>query len=162
MDLDAQLQVLIDDAPQDGVTPQLVAAIAPLLKTIATQLRHSQYYILQNLEQEWMLTTINNRTNSGLQKNVIYAFPRLQDVSSIATTELDPQLIAIPLPVTNILFQLAAIEQVDSIVFFETPGDTTQGVEVQREDLQHLIQLQLKQDFSTPNDSSNQLPPDIA
>ncbi len=28
MNLDEQIQLLIDDAPQDGVTPRIVAAIA--------------------------------------------------------------------------------------------------------------------------------------
>jgi hypothetical protein len=157
MDLQAQIQLLIDNAPQDGITPQIVAAIAPVLSAIASSLRHPQYYILQHLESGWVLTTLSNRTNPDLEKRVIYAFPTLQDVPSSASAGLDPQIIAAPLPVTHILFQLVALEPVDSIVFFETPGISNNGVEIQRSELQNLIQQQLQQ-----HRSSSQIPPNIA
>ena len=153
MDLDEQIQSLIDNAPQDGITPGIVAAIAPGLKLLAKQLRHSQYYILQNFEQDWVLTTLSNRVNPALEKRVIYAFSTIQDVSGGSAAGLDPEVIAVPIPVTQILFQLIALETVDSIIFFETPGDLTTGIEIRREDLEKLIQVQLKQ---------NSLPPDIA
>lgn len=161
MNLDKQIQLLIDDAPQDGITPQVVVEIAPVLKLLAEQLRHFQYYILQNLEQQWVLTTLTNRAKPNVEKRVIYAFPTLQDVSVASTTGIDPNVIAVPIPVTHILFQLTALETVDSIVFLETPGDLNNGIEVRREDLQNLIQVQLKQN-SPPNATRNQIPPDIA
>ncbi|WP_017319263.1 hypothetical protein [Mastigocladopsis repens] len=157
MDLQAQIQLLIKNAPQDGVIPQLVTAIAPVLSAIAVELRHSQYYILQNMEEGWVLTTLSNRANPQLEKRVIYAFPTIQDVPVRSSAGLDPQLIAAPIPVTHILFQLVAMEPVDSIVFFETPGINTDSVEVRRSDLQHLIQQQLQQ-----NRPKRQIPPDIA
>ncbi len=156
MNLDQQIQVLIDNAPPDGVTPQMVAAIAPGLKLLAGKLGHSQYYILQNLDQEWVLTTLSNRADPGVQKRVIYAFPSLQAVPASAATGLD-QVIAVPMPVTHILFQMVALETLDSTVFFDTPGSLTTGTEVRREDIQNLIQVQLKQ--ITP---PSRLPPDIA
>ncbi|WP_250122510.1 hypothetical protein [Chroococcidiopsis sp. CCMEE 29] len=157
MNLDEQIQVLIDNAPQDGVMPRVVAAIAPALQLLAKKFRHFQYYILQNLDQDWVLTTLSNRANPDVEKRVIYAFPTLKDVSAVSAAKLDPQVIAVPIPITHILFQLAALETVDSIVFFETPGDLNTGVEVRREDLQHVIQVQLKQ-----NPFPNQIPHDIA
>jgi hypothetical protein len=157
MDLKAQIQLLIDNAPNDGITPQLVTAIAPVLSAIAQRLRHSQYYILQNLEEDWVLTTLSNRANPDLEKCVIYAFPTLQDVSLSSNAGLDPQVIAVPIPITHILFQLVALEPVDSIVFFETPGMSTNAVEIQRTELQHLIQKKLH-----PKDSRTQIPPNIA
>jgi len=157
MDLQAQIQLLIDNAPQDGVTPQLVTAIAPVLSATTQKLRHSQYYILQNREENWVLTTLSNRANPQLEKRVIYAFPTLQDVPLRSSAGLDPQLIAAPIPVIHILFQLVAMEPVDSIVFFETPGMTTDSVEIRRADLQNLIQQQLQQ-----NRPKRQIPPDIA
>ncbi len=156
MNLDQQIQVLIDNAPQDGVTPQIVAAIAPGLKLLAGKLGHSQYYILQNFEQDWVLTTLSNRADPGVQKRVIYAFPSLQAIPAIAATGLD-QVIAVPMPVTHILFQMVALETLDSTVFFDTPGNLTTGTEVRREDIQNLIQVQLKQ-INPPS----RLPPDIA
>lgn len=162
MDLEEQIQLLIDNAPQDGITPQVVAAIAPGLKLLAGSLRHSQYYILQNFDQDWVLTTLSNRTNPAVEKYVIYAFPTLQDVPIATAAGLDPQVIAVPIPVTQILFQLVALETVDSIIFFETPGDLSSGIEVLREDIQNLIQVQLKQNLSAPIAFPSQLPPDIA
>ncbi len=157
MDLEAQIQLLIDNAPRDGITPNLIAAIAPALRAIAQKLRYSQYYILQNSESSWVLTTLSNRANSGLEKRVIYAFPTIQDVSLISPAGLDPQMLAKIIPVTHILFQLVALEPVDSIVFLETPGKTTHTVEIRRTDLEKLMQKQLRQQRSP-----KQIPPDIA
>ena len=157
MDLEAQIQLLIDNAPRDGITPHLVAAIAPALRAIAQKLRYSQYYILQNSESSWVLTTLSNRANPGLEKRVVYAFPTIQDVSLISPAGLDPQMLAKIIPVTHILFQLVALEPVDSIVFLETPGKTTHTVEIRRTDLEKLMQQQLRQQRSP-----KQIPPDIA
>ncbi|WP_375510965.1 hypothetical protein [uncultured Nostoc sp.] len=157
MDLETQIQLLIDNAPRDGITPNLIAAIAPALRAIAQKLRHSQYYILQNSESSWVLTTLSNLTNPGLEKCVVYAFPTIQDVSLISPAGLDPQMLAKIIPVTHILFQLVALEPVDSIIFLETPGKTTHTVEIRRTDLEKLMQQQLRQQRSP-----KQIPPDIA
>lgn len=160
MDLDQQIQVLIDDAPQDGVTPQVVKAIAPVLKLLGAKLRYLQYYILQSMDRDWVVTTLSDRSNRKITKNVIYAFPTLKDASA-ATDAEDPQVVAIPIPITHLLFQLFALETVDSIIFFDRPGDLNTGIEIKRTDLQNLIQ-QLQQNSSTPNSPFNQIPPDIA
>lgn len=157
MDLKTQVQLLINNAPRDGITPHLVSAIAPALIAIAKKLRHSQYYILQNAEERWVLTTLSNRAHPGLEKRVIYAFPTIQDVSLISPAGLDPQMLGKIVPVTHILFQLLALEPVDSIVFLETPGQTTHTVEIQRSELQNILQNQMKQ-----HEVSKQIPPDIA
>ncbi len=162
MNLDEQIQLLIDNAPQDGVTPQAIAVIAPGLKLLAGRLRHSQYYILQNFEQDWVLTTLSHRSAPGIEKRVIYGFPTLQDVSASSTAGLDPQVIAVPIPVTHILFQMFALETVDSTIFFDTPGELSTGIEVRRKDIQNLIQVHLKQNPSAAIASPTQLPPDIA
>ena len=83
MDLDRQIKVLVDEAPQDGVTPQVVAAVAPVLLLLASRLRHLQYYILQNLDRDWVVTTLSDRANPKVTKRVIYAFPTLADVSAV-------------------------------------------------------------------------------
>ena len=162
MDLDKQIQLLIDDAPQDGVTPRVVAAIAPILKQIAGKLRYHSYYILQNLDQEWILTTLSNRANNEVEKSVIYAFPTIQDITNVSAVKLDPQIIAVPVLVTNILFQLITLEMVDSIIFCEKPGTLDKGIEIRREDIQNLIQVQLKQTETATTTSVSQLPSDIA
>jgi hypothetical protein len=155
--LEAQIQELISNAPQDGTTPLLMEAIAPALKELAERLRHLNYFVAQTLDGSWAVTLLSHDTISDLQKQVIYAYPTLKDVSSGPYPMQDPQLIALPIPVTHILFQMAAMETVDSVIFFETPGNTTVGTEIQRTDLQTLVQAQLQQRFAPP-----QVPPDLA
>jgi hypothetical protein len=157
MDLQAQIQSLIDNAPQDGITPQLVAAIAPVLNKIAQNLRFPQYYIVQNLEHDWVLTTLSNRKNPDYQKQVIYAYPTLKDVSTTSGVGFDPQMIAAPIGVIEILFQIVALEPVDSIIFFDTPGITASAVEIERSQVQSIIESSLQQ-----NRRSRDIPPDIA
>ncbi len=152
MDLDQQIQVLIQDAPQDG-TADLVVTIAPALKLLAGQLRHLQYYILQTLEQNWLLTTLSNSAQPGVEKRVIYAFPTSRDATRSPAAK-DMQIVAVAVPVTHILFQMMAMDTVDSLVFFETVGNLEKGTEILRQDLQTLVQEHLRQRFP-PNISSN-------
>ncbi|MEB3831214.1 hypothetical protein [Phormidium sp. CCY1219] len=164
MDLDQQVRLLIDNAPQDGQTPGIIKAIAPALEQIAVQLRHSQYYILQTLNQRWVVTTLSNRAQPDIEKKVIYAFPSLEDAKNSAYAPKASQAIALPVPVIHILFQMVTIDTVDSVVFFETPGELTSGTEVPRQDIQHPIRLQLQKylQHSPKRPKSSQLPPDIA
>jgi hypothetical protein len=161
MDLEQQIQVLIDSAPQDGTTPKLVEAIAPVLKLLASQLRHLEYYILQTLDEGWVVTTLSNRTQPEVEKNVIYAFSTLKDAADFQSVS-DPQILAVPIPVTHILFQMLALETVTSTVFFDTPGNLTTGTEVRRDDLQNLISTQLQNSKFAPRSYPSNLPPDIA
>lgn len=63
------------------------------------------------------------------------------------------------MPVTHILFQMLATEMIHSIIFFDTPGNTGTGTEIQRQQLSELIESHLRQSH-TATDST--LPPDIA
>jgi hypothetical protein len=162
MDLDRQIQALIESAPRDGTTPQIVAAIAPALKTLASKLRHSEYYILQTLYRDWVVTTLSNRAQPKVEKKVIYAYPTRKDAAAGGYAPQNPQLIASPIPVTHILFQMVALETVDSIVFFEKSGNLEVGTEVRRSDVQNLIQSQLQQLLPPPARRPGNLPPDIA
>lgn len=159
MDLDAQIQELIRNAPQDGSTPALVEAIAPVLKLLASRVRHSQYYIVQTLDQNWALTTLENREQPDLTKNVVYAFPNLKDVAYSPYPIQDPQMISLPVPTTHVLFQMLIAEAIDSTIFFEVPGNTEIGTEIQRDELNQLIQSHLSSLEST---IAPQIPPDIA
>ena len=89
--LDQQMQALIDNAPQDGQTPLIMQAIAPVLKHFATRLQRSQYYILQSSDRSWLVTTLSNRSQPELEKNVIYAFPTLKDSHNFQLHP-DPQI----------------------------------------------------------------------
>jgi len=161
MDLEQQIQVLVDNAPQDGTTPKAIKAIAPVLTLVASQLEHLDYYILQTLDQGWVLTTLSNRAQPEIEKNVIYAFPTLKDAADFQSVS-DPEVLAVTVPVTHILFQMLAIETLTSIVFFDTPGNLTAAIEVRRDNLQQLIQTQLQQIRSVPRSYPSNLPPDIA
>jgi len=162
MDLDQQIQSLIDKAPPDGSTPQILKAIAPALLLLAQQLKHLEYSSLQTFEQSWAITVLSNLKQPGREKRVIYAFPSLQDASLAATAAGDRAKRPVSMPVTHILFQMLALEGLDSIVFFETPGNLEVGTEVRREQVQNLINVYLQQYRSTPQSSSNNLPPNIA
>lgn len=162
MNLDQQIQLLIKNAPPDGVTPKVMEeAIAPILKLFASQLQHLEYHVLQTFDQGWVLTTLSNRAQPEVEKKVIYAFPTLKDAADFQGAS-DPQILALPVPVTHILFQMFALDQVNSTVFFEIPGNLTNGTEVHRADLQNLVQMQLQQFRSSLQDNSDNLPPDIA
>ncbi|MEL6382752.1 MAG: hypothetical protein AAFQ89_09815 [Cyanobacteria bacterium J06626_18] len=152
-DLEQQIKTLITEAPDDGVTGQAVEAIAPVLKTTANRLKHRTYYILQSLNQGWMMMAIKQRKQPTARKNVIYAYPTLKDAAAGPQSVRDPQVMAIPTPVTHILFQMLALKSLDSIIFFDTPGNLTQGTEILRQDFQLLVQAHLKesQGYIDPN-----------
>jgi hypothetical protein len=154
MDLDQQIQALIEKAPRDGSTPQILQAIAPALVLIAQQLQHLEYSILQAVDQSWAIVVLSNLKEPGREKKVIYAWTSLKDASQAAAAAGD-RLRPVLLPVTHILFQMIALEGLDSIVFFESPGNQEVGTEIPREQVQNLISVYLQQYRSAP-------PPDIA
>lgn len=162
MDLDQQIQILIKNAPQDGTTPQVVEAIAPALKTLAEQLERQDYYILQSLDQSWVVTTLVNIDHPKVKKRVIYAFPTLEDALSKADSSLETQILGVPLPVIHILFQMVALETLDSIVFLEKPGNFDAGTEVKRSEVQELVQVYLKRYQEIRQYQGRKIPPNFA
>lgn len=153
MNLDQQLQILIANAPADGATPLVIEqAVAPILKMFASKLRHLEYHVLQSLNQQWVVTTLNSRSKEPKKKTVIYAFPTALDATNSQHSS-NPGIIALPVPVTHILFQMFAIPQIDSTIFIENPGNLSSGQEVRRTDLQTSLESQLKQlRFQQPSD----------
>lgn len=149
MDLDLQIQALIEQAPPDGSTPQIIEAIAPALVLIAQQLQHLEYSILQSADESWAIVVLSNLKQPGREKKVIYAFPTLKDASSAAAAG-GGSVRPVQLPVTHILFQTIALEGLDSIVFFENPGNQEVGVEIPRRQVQDLINVYLQQYRSAP------------
>jgi hypothetical protein len=158
MNVDEQIQALIDQAPQDGSTPILVEAIAPALKLLASQLKHSQYYVIQNLQEQWVMTTITNNSQPDITKTVVYAYSDLKTIASMTPYSLrDPQFLTLPIPVIHILFQMVAMKTIDSVIFFEIPGNANAGKEIARKDLDNLIQLHLQKLQANPT-----VPPNFA
>jgi hypothetical protein len=143
MELDAQVDLLVRNAQDNGLSPVAITTIAPVLLAVAGQLRHGQYYVLQTLEQGWVMTTLTHRNQPDSQKNIVYAYPSLKDATESQANNLDPQVMALPVPVVHILFQLLAMKPVDSLIFCETPGQNGQRLEVRRQDLEFLVQSRL-------------------
>lgn len=160
MDLDQQIQALVEGAPKDGSTPQLIESIAPVLKTLAHRLRHLHYYVMQTLDDSWVMITLGHRSQTEIEKNVIYAFPTLKDVAAGPFALSDPNVIAVPVPVMEILFQMLAMTSIYSMIFFETPGNVTVGTEVQRAELETLIHQFLQSQVDA--DAQFNIPSDIA
>jgi len=162
IDLDQQIELLIEDAPSDGATKRAMAqAVAPVLKEMALQMQHLEYYILQGLDGGWVLTTLRNRARPDLEKTAIYAFATFKDAIAFQGSSKS-KVIAAPIPITHILFQLFALDRVDSLIVMETPGDLAKGKEIHRDDLQKLVRQKLQQFQQNSRKKSGNLPPDIA
>lgn len=153
MKIDRQLEILINDAANYGVSPTVIEkAIAPALKLLANQLKCSEYYVVQNLQDDWILTTISN-PKLKQEKKVIYAFPSVQEAARFQD-KVDPDILAVAIPVTHLLFRLLSLQQVDSVIFADNSSKITSGVEIERDRLSNLIKQQIRQ--------LNQTPPNIA
>lgn len=151
MELEQQLQILIDDAAKNGISPLVIErAIAPVLGLFAQQLKHLEYYILQNLDEQWVIFTISDRQRVKSERKVIYAFPTLKDAANFQGNK-EPNILATAIPVTHILFQLLALKPLDSIIFLEQPGNLNAGTQIEREKLQSLIQQQVQNLSNVPN-----------
>ena len=155
MTLDRQLQVLVEEAAQYGVAPIVMEkAIAPVFQLVAQQLEHLEYYVLQNLQEDWVISVLSDRApragfvadrqKSPTEKKVIYAFATVKDAKNFRMSG-ESDLVAIPLPIVQILFRIFSLQQIDSAIFFNRSGNTTQGIEVKCSDLQNSIRQQLLQ-----------------
>jgi hypothetical protein len=150
-DLDQQIQVLLQDAPNDPEMRQITEKFAPVLKQFASKLGHLHYYVVQTLDQSWVSVTLSHRTQPSVEKNVLYAFSTLQDVSVDLYSQDTENLVAVPMPVIALLFQFFALNLADSIIFFDVSGDISSGVEVSRMEIEQALR-----------DALNRLPPDVA
>ena len=151
MTLEQQLQLIIDDAANYGVPPIVVSkAIAPVLKSFANQLKNLEYYVLQNLEDEWILTTIAN-PQLQQEKRVIYAFTSVPDAANFQGKD-NSDLVAVPISSVQLLFRLFSLQQVDSIIFFDEPQNFKRGIEIPRKQLSQSIKQQLELLSKTPPD----------
>jgi len=128
----------VNHAPQDGQTPALIQAIGPALIQLAEQLNHGQYYVVQSADQRWLTTILSNRGQPDQEKTVIHAYATAQDAEkSISPGAGRTQVVGVP--VLHLLFQLIAMQPVDSLLFFDTPHDRGNALEVERSALQDLV-----------------------
>jgi hypothetical protein len=142
MSLDQQVEALVREAPQDGSTPVAVAAIAPALVTIAQQLQHLDYYLLQSLQGNWQITTLQHRSQPEQQKRVIYAYADVKDATHAGQ---DPHLVAKPMAIIQLLFHLISLPEVDSLLVNDTPGELSQPIEIKTDRIKQLVQTYLQE-----------------
>lgn len=145
MDLDQQLQNLINEAPQYGV-PSLImeGGVIPVISAYAHQLDYSSYYLRQNLDRNLVLTILGSSEHPEVEKRVIYAFPSLEDAKNFRDGSInDANLMAEEVPVSQILFQMFTMKEVDSVIFIEKPDNYQQSKEIYCEKLQTAINQSL-------------------
>ncbi|WP_267384431.1 hypothetical protein [Cyanobacterium sp. uoEpiScrs1] len=160
MNLDNQLEILANDAPGHGVPIEIMEqAINPVLKFFASQQKKTDYFVLHTSDRHWIVTTLNSRKYPQITKRVVYGFVSHQDACDFQHT-VDPNGINSPidvisLPITHLFFQMFAICQVDSIILMDKPNDKTQGVEIERKNIDNMIKKQLQQVASNISLSSH-------
>jgi hypothetical protein len=154
MNLDRQIQVLIDDAP-DTESQMSVAAIAPVLQELAATLPLTEYYICQSPAGEWEISTLRHRQQPNLEIQAIYAFAKIEDIAKVNRGELKSTSAA-KVPIIQLLFQMLAIPALDRVIFFNNSQRLDRGQEIFRSQLLGLIEDRLK-----PIDSRPSLPPDV-
>ena len=155
MTIDLQLQSLIEAAPPEANIKQAIQVVAPVIRNVAQQLQHLEYYILQSASRQWLQATIAHKDRPTEPKRVIYAYPSLRAAAGDKLAASNPGLMAIPIPVAQLLFQLPSISPVDSLIFLENEA-RDQAIEVRREDIRSMFQSRLSQSLKP------QVPPDIA
>ncbi|HAC62158.1 MAG TPA: hypothetical protein DCF68_01145 [Cyanothece sp. UBA12306] len=164
MNIDKQLEILVNEAPEYGVSPEIMdKAVIPVLKFFASQHQHTDYYVLHTRDRQWVLTTLKNRDKPQLSKRVIYAFATRKDATSFQGI-INPNIVVVSLPITHLLFQMFAVAQVDSIILMDIPNNTMEGIEIERANLENMIQQQLRRvklDPSSPSQGQT-IPPNLA
>jgi hypothetical protein len=141
--LDHQVALLVQSTP-DQETASAVSLIASVLKAIARNLKHVNYFVIQDIEGGWLLTPLSNHDNPELEKTTIYAYCD-RTAANIDRLKLnDENLECAEYSVIDMLFRLIGMKQVDSIVFFDRATDTQRGVEVIRTDIESLCEKQIK------------------
>jgi hypothetical protein len=147
MNLDTQLQLLIDGAP-DAESRMSVIAIGSILKQIAETFGHEDYFICQSAAGDWSITTMRHKDRSD-EIQVLYAYSKPELVP------IEGDDIAFRMPIIRLLFEVLAIPAIDR-VFFVHNSDESKGLRtIGREDLERSISEHLQKIQKTD------LPPDL-
>jgi hypothetical protein len=138
-----QIQVFLQDAPDDPEMRQITEIFIPVLTRISSKLRYPEYHILHTQDQEWVSFTLTHRTQSHVEKTVIYAFSSPEDVRlSISAQDLTG-LSVVVVGVIPLLFQFFSLNLGDAIVFFDQPGNVETGVEISRAEFEQELRRSL-------------------
>lgn len=156
MDLDQQLRNLINEAPKYGVPAIIMEhGVIPVISAYAHQLDYSQYYLRQTLEDNLVLTILASDQHPEVEKKVIYAFPTVEDAAKFPDSKLnDGNIVAQSIPVSQILFQMFTMKEVDSVIFVEKPENYQQSKEIFCNKLQTAINQNLVQLINSNQNNS--------
>jgi hypothetical protein len=139
-ELAIQVTTLIEDAPDDPRTIQEVSRVAPLLGQIAlAKLHHAHYYVIQDPEGGLLRTTLAHRTQTNVEKTVVAVFSTQEDAVLEIRNNSDSPCLAVRIPVLEILFRFWALKWCDSLIFYPTAGNRTQGPEITHHSLTNLL-----------------------
>ncbi|MEB3292847.1 MAG: hypothetical protein VKJ24_06785 [Synechococcales bacterium] len=144
MNLDAQMKLLIQDAPEAGGTKQMVTAIAPAFYKLAQRLQFLQYYVAQTLNGDWIRLSLSHRTQSKVEKTVIYAFFSAEMITSGEVEGLSDVGKVEVLGVIDLLFRVWALNLCDSVIFFNDQSNSSQGLEIARAEIDRVIRETLE------------------
>lgn len=148
MDIQAQVQQLIDESPPDAAAQEGVRIVAVILGEVAQMFSHLQYYVLQNFEQQWQITTLQHRAQD-VEKTALYAYGQLADATKMGKSD---DLIAVPVPTVQLLFQFFSFNGVESLLVVDEINNPEKIQELKREDLQTLVENALQQQLK-PHES---------
>ena len=141
--LDRQVTLLVESTP-DEETASAVRLIASVLKAIAQKLRHTNYFVIQDIEGGWLLTPLSNHDSPEIEKTTIYAYCDRTPANIDRLRLNDENLECGQYNVIDMLFRLIGMKQVDSIVFFDRATETQKGIEISRTDIEELCEKQIK------------------
>ena len=143
MDLTSQIKALVDDAPTDDGTKQLVENVAiALARWVNANLVHSHYYLIQDASSAWIKSTLIHRTQSVGEKTVIFIFSTPEDVAKEIDSLQDLQVFQEKIPVIELLFRFWTLNLSDALVVNEGGAGTRMMREITRSDLDTAIRGQ--------------------
>jgi hypothetical protein len=145
MDIQAQVQTLIDEAPSDAAAQEGIRIVAVILGEVAQTFKHPQYYVLQSFQQQWQVTTLQHHAQD-VQKTVLYAYGHLADATRVGRSE---DLIAVPVPIVQLLFHFFSFNEVESLLVVDEANQLEQIQELKRQDLQTIVENALQQHVGT-------------
>lgn len=140
MDLTSQIKVLVDDAPAEDGTKQIVGNVAiALAQWVNANLSHSHYYLIQDGSGAWLKTKLIHRTQSVGEKATIFIFSESEDVAKEIDSFKDVQVFSEKIPVIELLFRFWTLKLSDSLVVKEGGVTTRRIREITRSDLDAAI-----------------------
>ena len=149
MDLKDQLSTLIEDAPKYGVDSTVIEqAIIPVFLGVINNLDHETYYLLQNPQQDWLISVLTHKRQPQLSKKVIFAYASLKQAQKQLQNNQNLEIVA--LPVIELLWRFFSVQQLDSLIFQAEGNSQSPTIEIKRQTLQQQIQQKIRSLKSVP------------